>query len=257
MGPKGSVEGSGMFKRYMVLALPLLGFSPAAAAASDHQFLISPYLWFSAVGSRLGTPIGTVETEASFGDIMSNLDFGFMGTLEYRRGRLGLIGDAVYMNVGTSRDLPGIAGFTSADGRLKQLGATGYVAWRASDLSFVDIDLLGGFRVFSINTSVELDAQGQGGPGFSVNETWVDPVLGTRVAFHLSDRWTATGLVDVGGFGVGSAISWQGLVKFAYRISRNVSAEAGYRYLHYDRSTPPVRLEQSFSGPLLGVTIGF
>lgn len=225
--------------------------------AEDHRFLISPYLWFSSVDTRLGTPLGTISTEASFGDIWENLDFGFMATMEWRRGRLGLIGDIVYMNLATSRDGP-LAGFFGADGRLKQLGGTGYVAWRASDLSFVDIDLLGGFRVLSVDTSVSLAGPGGGGgPSFGADDTWVDPVLGTRVAFHLSDRWTATGLVDVGGFGIGSAISWQGLVKFSYRISRSISAEAGYRHLHYDRPSSPLRLEQTFSGPLLGVTIGF
>ncbi|WP_448579783.1 hypothetical protein [Thermaurantiacus sp.] len=246
-----------MFKRERLAALALFALVATPAAAGDQRFLVSPYLWFSAVESRLGTPIGTIGTEASFGDIISNLDFGFMGTLEYRRGRLGLIGDVIYMNLGTSRDLPGEGGVTRADGRLKQLGGTGYVAWRAGDLSFVDIDLLGGFRVFSIDTSVELDARGQGGPGFAVNETWVDPVLGARVSLQLSDRWTATGLVDVGGFGVGSEISWQGLVTIGYRISGSVSAQAGYRHLDFDRQGRSFRLEQSLSGPLLGLTIGF
>lgn len=241
------------FGAALVLAVALA----APVAAKDNQFLITPYLWISSVESRVATPIGTVTTEASFGDIMSNFDFGFMAGMEFRRGRIGLLGDIVYTNLGTSKATPGIGPFTNVDGRLKQTLFGGYVAWRAGEMSMADIDLLGGFRLYSVDTSVTLEKDGQEGPSFGVDPTWVDPVVGVRVALHLSDRWTATGLVDVGGFGVGSDISWQGLAKFSYRFSSSVSGEVGYRHLYYDRPGMKAGLAQSFSGPLLGVTIGF
>ena len=209
--------------------VPILGLAMPAQAA-ESQFLLTPYLWLSSVDSRIGTPLGTVATETSFGDIVSNLDFGFMATMEWRRGRLGLIGDITYMNLATTREAP-LAGFVSADGRLKPLGGTGYVAWRAADMTVADIDLLAGFRLFSIDTRVALDIGGMGGPTFERNATWADPVVGVRIALPLSERWTATDLVDVGGFGVGSDLSWQGLAKLSYRFSRTISGELGYRHL--------------------------
>lgn len=89
--------------RWLVTLL-LADASPAAAG--EPAFRVSPRLWFASVDSRIGTPRGSVETEASFADIWRNLDLAAMGTVEWRPGSLGLPADVVYTRASTERDLP-------------------------------------------------------------------------------------------------------------------------------------------------------
>ncbi|WP_058333505.1 hypothetical protein [Phaeobacter sp. CECT 5382] len=64
-----------------------------------------------------------------------------------------------------------------------------------------------------------------------VDDIWADPVLAFRFARRLSDTWKVTGFFDVGGFGLGSDLTWQALIGFTYEINDRWSARAGYRHL--------------------------
>ena len=68
----------------------------------------------------------------------------------------------------------------------------------------------------------------------SMNNWWIDPVIGLRGRLNLDQRWYLTARGDVGGFGVGSKFSWQTEAALGFQITPNVFAEAGYRALGMD-----------------------
>ncbi len=68
----------------------------------------------------------------------------------------------------------------------------------------------------------------------SVTQWWIDPIVGLRGQINLT-RWlflAAQG--DVGGFGVGSQITWNTQATVGVNFTRNVFAELGYRYMYVD-----------------------
>lgn len=69
------------------------------------------------------------------------------------------------------------------------------------------VDVLGGLRAWDIDGAVT-------SPVLSVSSstTFVDPIVAARINPPLSDRWAALSCLDVGGFGVGSDLTWQAAV---------------------------------------------
>jgi hypothetical protein len=66
------------------------------------------------------------------------------------------------------------------------------------------------------------------------DQWWIDPIVGLRGQINLT-RWlflAAQG--DVGGFGVGSQITWNTQATIGFNFTRNIFAELGYRYMYVD-----------------------
>jgi hypothetical protein len=60
-------------------------------------------------------------------------------------------------------------------------------------------------------------------------DDWWDPFLGFRGHYDLSKAFYLTGRADIGGFGVGSELSWQVNAGVGCRITRNLFTELTYR----------------------------
>jgi hypothetical protein len=69
---------------------------------------------------------------------------------------------------------------------------------------------------------------------FSFYDSWIDPVIGIRGRLNLSNAFYLTAETDIGGFGIGSDIAWQGYAALGCQITRNIYSEIGYRYLYDD-----------------------
>jgi len=61
-----------------------------------------------------------------------------------------------------------------------------------------------GFRRTYMRTELEVRRS----PTVDGSESWVDPLIGSRIGLGLTDRWTIGGEANVGGFGVGSDFTW-------------------------------------------------
>jgi len=68
----------------------------------------------------------------------------------------------------------------------------------------------------------------------SLNERWVDPYVGFAARYNLSKAWYLTGKADIGGFGLGSELTWQAYGALGCQVTRFIFVEAGYRYLYTD-----------------------
>ncbi|RYD82022.1 MAG: hypothetical protein EOP84_10095 [Verrucomicrobiaceae bacterium] len=63
---------------------------------------------------------------------------------------------------------------------------------------------------------------------------WFDPYIGLRGRYQISPAFYLTARGDIGGFGIGSDLTWQAYGAVGCQLSRSVFAEAGYRYLYMD-----------------------
>jgi len=60
---------------------------------------------------------------------------------------------------------------------------------------------------------------------------WFDPYVGLRGRLNLGKAFYLIGKSDIGGFGVGSQLTWQAYGALGCQITRNIYAETGYRCL--------------------------
>jgi hypothetical protein len=95
--------------------------------------------------------------------------------------------------------------------------------------------------------------------------TWVDPYVGFRVRHKLAPRQDVSLEADIGGFGLGSRISWQalGAYRFEFATTGNIgwAGVVGYRalYVDYAQGSGNTRFEMDLlqHGPVLGISARF
>jgi hypothetical protein len=231
--------------------------APVAAQGSSWSFALSPYLWAPGISSSVGTRWGTVDVDKSTGDVLSSLDLAFMGALEARNGRWGLIADLFYAELSQSRATPLGLLFSRARTEITAKELSGYVAYRINENERVTLDLMGGVRVSSIDLDLSLSPGLLAGQSIGVSQTWVDPVIGARARVALSDAWFATAFGDVGGTGGDSDLTWQVFASIGYQIDPRWSVQGGWRYFSAEKEIEGRDVEIDFSGPLLGFTARF
>jgi hypothetical protein len=196
---------------------PAAGQTPGDA----WQFTLAPYLMGAGMSGTAGIAGQTVEVDASAADVLSNLQFGAMGIVVARKGDWGVGGDAVWVALGSSVDVPpanvdvnqGLFAFYG----LRRLGESAEVTF--------------GARWNILDTAIDLKT-----PGIVRERTkqWVDPLVGLNLRTPASGRWRGGLYTEVGGFGAGSTFAWQVFPTVGIAVGENGTLELGYRWLSTD-----------------------
>ena len=236
-----------------VLAGTLLLAVPAVEA-SEWTHEIAPYVWAVSLEGESGVGDLTVDVDKSFSDILDNLDMAFLAAYRARKDRLSIMGDLVYMDLGLEGRGP--LGNFGADLDAQQLAAEVDVGWNVDER----LTVFAGLRYVDISADLEVRAPQQ---TFVADDgaSWVDPVVGTLYELPLGEKWTGRLRVDVGGFGVGSEFSWQGIASLKWQASPRVGVVGAFRHtdIDYDDGKGRDRFvyDMLISGPLLGVVFSF
>lgn len=256
MAVRSPFRGRGAILAGLAVAAAL----PMAAKAQSWEYGGSVYLWMSALDTTLDSPLGRVETELSFGDILDSLEFAVFAKIEARNGPWSLLGDLNYSDLKTSLATPGPV-FSAAEIDPTLTIVSAYGGYAFVDRPDLRVEVGGGLRYYDLSIDTSLTGSSGGVPDQSLrfSENWVDPVLGVRVNAPLSDNWFAKGFADAGGFGIGdsSNLSWQVYVGAEYMINATWSVEFGYRHLSVDKDLENATLEMDQYGPLVGVSLRF
>lgn len=91
----------------------------------------------------------------------------------------------------------------------------------------------------------------------SANKDWIDPILGVRAQWNFGDPWFLAAKSDIGGFGVGSDLTWSVQATLGYQFTDSVSAELGYRYLQTDYEDGAFTYDMAAHGVFTGLNIRF
>jgi len=90
---------------------------------------------------------------------------------------------------------------------------------------------------------------------------WIDPYVGLRWKWNFADKWATRLRGDVGGFGIGSTITWNAVGLLDYKPWQHVGFFGGYRVLYQDYSTGSGSHRFSYDaymhGPVLGLNISW
>lgn len=200
-------------------------------------YLLFPYMKGDiGIGNSITAPM-----DATPGDIFSKLKMGGMLYLEAHNAKWAVTSDLIFMNL--SQDI--------TTGKVWYSGTVGakQLVWEPAGfyrlLPFLEIGV--GGRLNNIQASI--DARRNVFPAGteevieSASKTWFDPIFITRLTADIKDKWLFQFRGDIGGFGVGSDLTWQLQAYAGYRFTKVFSLTAGYRVLSmdYDKGTDAER----------------
>ena len=126
-----------------------------------------------------------------------------------------------------------------------------------------------GLRYFEFDLSwqVVLDPPLPQLPPFVTGQDWFDPLAGASFRYPLARRWEVAGRGDIGGFGVGSELSWNLEATIKWSFASHVALVGGYRVFDVDfaedrtytlpdggETTLPDTYDTRTEGPTLGLT---
>jgi hypothetical protein len=234
----------------------------SAAAGEAWNFVIEPYLLISSIDGDAG--VGRVtgaEVDVDFDDILKDLEAGFMIVLEaHHASGWGIMIDYGFMDLGSdiSGPLGGIIDVDTHQGILEVLIA------KRIDLATGHIEILGGARRWDNEVDVEVDPQVLPGTiATSIDEDWIDPVVGVRYTRPMSEKWQIVLRGDVGGFGVGSDFTAVAAGGILYSFTEVLSLDVQYKALWVDyedgtKGSPGYFTYDTVThGPLIGLKIEF
>lgn len=215
--------------------------------AVNHR--VSLYLWGSGMKGHAGNAAGATPVDLTFDDILDNLEAGIMFNYRLDSGKWAFNLDYIYLNVSPTSDAP------PASVDMKQTIAELSVGYAVNK----KLELLAGIRYVDIATDTTIKITPTP-PTVSSADDWIDPIIGLDFRTALSDKWRFYGRADVGGFGVGSDLSYQLAGYLGYMPSKRLNLYAGYRHLDFDYKSDNDKkffYDIALSGPLVGAGYHF
>jgi hypothetical protein len=198
------------------------------------------------MSGEVGLAGASADLDMSFGDIMENLEFGFMGAFRMQLAGWSLGTDVIYVGLGSS----GEQGRAELDVDQWMVELSGGYAVRPF------FTLIAGARYNSLANRLFFPASES---EFKATEDWVDPLVGGRLSLPLGGEWNAHLRGDVGGFGIGSELAWQVIPYVEWMPSDRLSALLGYRVIgiDYQNEDTGFKYDMTISGPALGLAARF
>lgn len=235
---------------------------PPQSNDSDRwQIESAPYLWAAALEGDLRVRNTTTHVESSFSDVFKQLDFAIATTFEAHKGRLALMLDENYVNLGTTGTGPLGRNTIKVEPTLNFFefgGSYAPVVIDNKDASAskplpptFSLEIVGGGRY----THFGLGLQPQNGNEVEGSRNLVDAFIGNRFKVRPHPAVTLIGKYTVGGGGSHFTWTFEGLVDF--RFKKSLSAWGGYRILdmNADQSSNVIGFDGQMRGLIFGMTI--
>ncbi len=236
--------------------LSLAPTEPSSPWSAD----IVPYLWLAGYDGTFGlsgvaTTRAAVQSETT-DSFDTHLSATFMLTAQVRYRNAGLYLDGAWLQLKTEGSFE--AGtYSGAEITTDIAFGAAALSYRLPGVGGLQADLLAGARHWYVANEIEF---GPGtAPGYTADSSrnWTDPIVGAHLQYDLSKHWFGVILGDVGGFGVGSDMTWQVFGGVGYRFTSWMSATLGYRYLHVDYDKDDFLMNANVQGFLFGLGFHF
>jgi len=243
----------------------------AQQLSDDWRFGAAIYGYFPSVSGTVSMPTGNARSvEADADQLLRNLEFAFMGSLEVTKGRWGAFTDVMYFDIGGSKTgtgtlavsglplPPGVSAYASLDIETTVWTLAG--TYRVVATPDARVDLIAGARMLDVRTTLNWQfsadfgpfvGPGRGGSGTTRQTNW-DAIVGVkgRVNFGESRRWFVPYYLDVG---TGeSDLTWQAIAGLGYAFDWG-DVIVAWRHLDYEFKSTDKLQGLAFDGPAVGV----
>lgn len=246
------------FSRSVVLVAAISLISTAAlaqGAGKGREIILAPYLWATAIdGTSTVGALPPLDIDASFSDLLSNLEMAFSLHTEFRFGEWVFVVDPTFLSLGIDIPIPSPPAPQPATAKM--------------DVDIWLVELWGGYRLSDNWEAIgglryqnqDISVSGLPSPPFPaastgvVNENWTDWFVGARFNTDLGAKWLLTWRADVV-FAGDSDTSWNTSIFFNRRIRETMALNLGYRYFIDDFNDPgSYRWDVTYQGPVIGYT---
>ncbi len=212
-------------------------FTGASANADEWTNAITPYIWGTGMSGKVavGTPQGELESDVhlSFGDLLNNLDMGAMVSYEGGNDHWVVLGDLIYMNLGTATTAGQGPVSVQSSANIEQTMVEADAGYKIT----TGISLFVGARYSDISGDIHVVRTGPGAGSdrkAGLSQSWVDPVIGLLGEWPLTQHLEWDLRADIGGFNVGSDLAWQVMGTLRWKLRENWDVLASYRYMQVD-----------------------
>jgi len=222
---------------------------------NNWDFELAPlYLWAINIEGDSGVRGQTASTKVDFSEIYDNLEGVF--TIRFNalyRQKFGMVIDYNYLDLGSETQTDVVDLEVGTKTQILNLAAT----YRLMDGRHA-LDGVAGIRYNAMELEVDLI-----GTGLSLEEDkdWADPIIGVRYAYQMADKWALRLYGDIGGFGVSSDFTWQGIGLIDFQPWKHVAIVAGYRAIGTDyesgSGSDKFTYDVTVHGPVVGLDIRF
>jgi len=236
---------------------------PTLSYAKNWDFELEPYVMFTSINgdASVGRATG-VPVNVGFDNILENLDLAAMLHFEaHHESGWGISLDYGFMNLGS--DITGPLGGVS-NVKVRQ-GVFEALALYRHKLSNGHLDYLAGIRWWDNDLDLTVNTPILPVPlNKSVEEGWIDLVVGVRWLNKLSARWASLLRGDIGGLGLESDFTSSVVAGARYQMSDNWLLDLQYKatWVDYDNgkttSQPGYFAYDTVThGPLIGAIYKF
>lgn len=262
--------------RVTKIALLFAAVMTSGAAGAEEQaaperwsVLAAPYLWAAQLDGNAKVAGIKADVDVSFKDTLEDLGFAGMAIIEARKGRFGFAFNPLFVRTNSDArtgplDAKNKTDITTAGGAMfYRVGEWEIGRIADGEPLILAIEPLAGARLNHLRSEVDAKLQAFGATvkrQVDEDETWVDPLVGVNVIAQLTENWAVRAEADIGGFGVGSDLTWNAQAIFSYRwavAGYDVYAGAGYRALYWDYQDGGFEWDVTMSGPMIGGGVRF
>jgi hypothetical protein len=221
----------------------------AAADTAGWQWETTLYMLGASMDGTTGVGPLIAAVDIGFDEILDNLEFGAMGRIRAMRDPWSINLDVIYMGLGVSGEPPDF--IVPFDVDVDQTAIELAAGFKYNDY----FESIAGVRY--IDLRVDIATFGPFAAQASGSEDWFDPFVGANIRAPLGGKWTFRGRADIGGFGVGSDLSWQLEALFEWQMSESASLLIGYRAIDIDYDKDGFVYDVLTQGPQAGVAFRF
>lgn len=260
---------------FLAALLPAGAFSEQTKDEGDSwQFGASFYGWFPDLSGQTSfTPPGggSGAISVDIENILENLEFTMMGSVEARKGRWGVFTDLIYMDLGASQTETRKMTFGEQELPVDatanvNLDLTSWIwslagSYQVLDKGWLKMDVIAGTRFVNVDQVLSWNITGnvgeipipeRGGNAEVELSNW-DAIVGARGRFEFGSQKSIFVPYELDVGGGDSDLTWQAVLGIGYSFGHFEIAGV-WRYLYYDFSSDMAIADLSFSGPALGMS---
>ena len=254
-----------MLRRYLLILALVACAGAATAQTADERgwdHVIQPYLLATSINGDAGLGrVSGVPVDVSFSDILENLSMGFMLHYEAEHDSgWGLSLDYAFMDLDADTNV-GRGGIVDAS--LRQAIFEAAVTY-GIDSDRGELVFLAGIRRWDNDVRASFDPLIiSGSLSTRISDDWIDPIAGARWTNPMTERWRIRLRGDIGGFGIGSDLTWNLMASAIFEMNDRFDLELGYRALGVDYDNGKAanngffKYDTTTHGPLVGLSIKF
>ena len=214
--------------------------------ANRFTFAVEPYFWWVGTEGNANISAGSGRVHTTVDATWESMDaaWGLRSDFGPEPGPYRVLFDMNYQSISKDARNGSFHAYRSMfEGDVSLRTSKDYVFDPLVGIRYTELDAI---RIFDTTDT----ATGE-------SRYWFDPIVGARGRIPLVEKLSLDWRADVGGFGLGSDLTWQLDAAAYWTFSPQFRGFVGWRYLNVDYSSSNLDYHMATTGPYCGLTMIF